>query len=113
MTGQEFVKKIGPVGCVIFLLITVGFLIICFKPATHSVEGYEAPHDSDYYAQHIDELKTELEGNFIPLVEGVTGCALEGSQVRLSIQEENFPDVVNGITYYYDKELFIFEKVTK
>ena len=100
-----------PAGCVIFILVMIAFFIICFKSPSHAVEGYEAPHDSEYYAQHIDELETELEENFIPLVEGVTGCDIEGSQVKLTIEEESFPDVVNGITYYYDKELFIFEKV--
>ena len=111
MAGQEFVKMLKPAGCVIFILVTIAFFIICFKPATHPVEGYEAPHDSEYYAQHIDELKTELEDNLFPKLDGIVDCTLEGSQLKITFEEASFSDAAGSIVYYYDKELFIFEKV--
>jgi len=99
-----------PAGCVIFLLVTVAFFVICFKPVTHSVEGYEAPHDSEYYAAHIDELKAELEANLFPKLDGVIGCTLEGEKLNVTVEEEFYSSTIGGIVYYYDKALFIFEK---
>ena len=53
--GEQFVKWIKPAGCVLFLGIFAAFLVICFT-AKAPVEGYTVPHDSQYYAQHLDEL---------------------------------------------------------
>ena len=111
MAGQEFVKMLKPAGCVIFIVVMICFFVICFRPATHPVEGYEAPHDSEYYAQHVDELKAELEDNLFPKLEGIADCTLKGNQLCISIEEDSFADTAGSIVYYYDKELFIFEKV--
>ena len=111
MAGQEFVKMLKPAGCVIFILVMIGFFVLCFKPATHPVEGYEPPHDSEYYASHIEELKSELEDNLFPKLEGVVDCTVEGNQLKIIFEEESFGDSAGSIVYYYDKELFIFEKV--
>ena len=99
-----------PVGCAIFIIVMICFFIICFKPATHPVEGYEAPKDSEYYAGHIDELKAELEENLFPKLEGIVDCTVEGGQLKITFEEESFGDSAGSIVYYYDKELFIFEK---
>ncbi|MDO4815705.1 MAG: hypothetical protein Q4A83_03760 [Bacillota bacterium] len=100
-----------PAGCVIFILVMIAFFVICFKPATHAVEGYEAPNDSEYYALHIGELKTELEDNLFPLLEGIVDCEEADGQLRVFIKDASFADTAGSIAYYYDKELFIFEKV--
>ena len=71
--GQQFVKWLKPVGCGIFLLVFVLFFIMCFT-AKAPVEGYTVPHDSQYYAEHLDELKTELETNLFPRLDGIIIC---------------------------------------
>ncbi|MCF0138374.1 MAG: hypothetical protein HUJ66_08435 [Oscillospiraceae bacterium] len=99
-----------PAGCVLFIIVMVGFLAICFKPAAQPVEGYEAPHDSEYYAGRPEELKAELEDNLFPLLDGVIGCELEGTQLKIVFEEDCFAEAAGSIVYYYDRELFIFEK---
>lgn len=58
--GQEFVKKIGPFGSILFLLIFVAFLVICFTPPKQAAEETESPpvEESEFY----DESPAALEG---------------------------------------------------
>lgn len=42
-TGSQFVKKIGVVGCVFFLVLSIIFTVFCFtaKPAAQTPPEYE------------------------------------------------------------------------
>ena len=42
-TGSQFVKKIGVVGCVFFLILSIIFTVFCFtaKPAAEQAPEYE------------------------------------------------------------------------
>ena len=37
--GEDFVKKIKPFGCVLFLALFVGFLVFCFTGGGAPVKG--------------------------------------------------------------------------
>ena len=111
MAGQEFVKMLKPAGCVIFILVMIGFFAICFKPATHPVEGYEPPHDSEYYAGRLDELQTELEENLFPQLEGIMGWEQQDGKLVVRIEADDFSDTAGSIVYYYGKDLFVLDKV--
>ena len=108
-TGEGFVKKIGYVGCAIFLGIFVLFLVTCFttKPP---VEGYKAPNSSEYYAAHLDELKAELEDHLFPKLDGVTDCTVSDGVLCITLAAESFEETAEAITHYYAKELFSFLK---
>ena len=108
--GQEFVKMLRPVGCIIFLLIFVAFLVMCFTAGGAPIEGYSVPHDSDYFAEHIDELKTELEANVFPHLNGIESCEVTGDALTVTIDSASFDEISEAITHYYRDELFIFQK---
>ena len=56
MAGQDFVKMLKPVGCALFLLLFVIFLIFCFT-AKAPLDGYVKPQTIEYYSTHLDELE--------------------------------------------------------
>ena len=107
--GEQFVKWIKPAGCVLFLGIFAAFLVICFT-AKAPVEGYTVPHDSQYYAQHLDELKAELETNLFPRLEGIEDCYISGDKLKIIISDAGFEKSSKAITRYYGKNLFIIER---
>ena len=110
--GEQFVKWIKPAGCVLFLGIFAAFLVICFT-AKAPVEGYTVPHDSQYYAEHLDELKAELETNLFPKLDGVEECYISGDKLTIIIDEQSFEESGKAITHYYGENLFIIEKEAK
>ena len=110
--GEQFVKWIKPAGCVLFLGIFAAFLVICFT-AKAPVEGYTVPHDSQYYARHLDELKAELETNLFPKLEGIEDCYISGDKLRIIISDAGFEKSSTAITHYYGENLFIIEKEAK
>ena len=106
--GGEFVKKIRPVGCVMFLFILVMFLVICFSAGKDPIPGYEPPNTSEYYAQNLDELVSELEENVFPHIEGVVSAEVEGDVIVITIEESHFAVSRSAVLNYYDAELFQF-----
>lgn len=108
--GQEFVKMLRPAGCIIFLIVFVAFLVLCFTAGGAPIEGYSVPHDSDYYAEHMDELKTELEANVFPQLEGIEGCEKNGDTLTVTIDGASFDESSEAITHYYRADLFNFQK---
>ena len=110
--GEQFVKWIKPAGCVLFLGIFAAFLVICFT-AKAPVEGYTVPHDSQYYAQPLDELKAELETNLFPRLEGIEDCYISGDKLKIIISDAGFEKSSKAITHYYGENLFIIEKEAK
>lgn len=112
--GQDFVKKIGPFGSILFLLLFVGFFIYCFTLGPKDpLEGYSAPHDSSYYAQSseaLTELKAELEKNVFPQLDGILSDEIKDGKLFISISGEDFVESRNSILKYYDESLFYFER---
>ncbi len=108
-TGEDFVKKIKPIGCVLFLALFVGFLLVCFFGGA-PINGYAPPQDSEYYAEHLSELKAELEKNVFPELEGITACELSQDRLCITVDPDEYEDVKYAITFYYDEELFEFLK---
>ncbi len=109
--GQDFAKKIGPLGGAFFLLLFALFLIYCFTAKPNPLAGYMPPHDSTYYAQNdttLSELKTELETNVFPKLEGNESCAVKDGKLALVTAGENLESCRSAITRYYDESLFEF-----
>ena len=71
------------------------------------------PHDSQYYAQHLDELKAELETNLFPRLEGIEDCYIFGDKLKIIISDAGFEKSSKAITHYYGENLFIIEKEAK
>jgi len=109
--GQDFAKKIGPIGSAFFLLLFVVFLVYCFTAGTNPIPGYEAPHDSSYYSQNtttLSELKTELETNVFPKINGIEDCTLSNGKLEITIDNGSYTKSRSAILKFYDKSLFEF-----
>lgn len=109
--GQDFVKKIGVVGSIFFLLLFVLFLAYCFTPKPAPLSGYVSPHDSTYYGQNeatLSELKTELETNVFPKLSGNESCWISDSKLIVAIDQASYAATRSAILNYYDESLFEF-----
>ncbi len=108
-TGEEFVKKIRPIGAAFFLFLLVMFLVICFTANSAPLKGYNRPRTNEYYAAHIDELADELRDNLIPALgyEDVSVTAEDG-RAAVAAPPDVLEDVKKDILYYYDENLLEF-----
>lgn len=108
--GEEFVKKLRPLGCVIFIGMFALFLVICFTAGKNApVKGYNPPHDTEYFSQHLFELKAELEEKLLPQLGGETECTVTGDKLTVTVDAEHFDAVKKALTHYYTAKLFTFE----
>ena len=108
--GQEFVKRLKPIGCVIFIVMFALFLVICFTAAGNApVKGYIPPHDTEYFSSHLDELKAELEEVLLPQLDGEAECAVTGDRLTVTVDAEHFDAVKKALVHYYTDKLFTFE----
>ena len=107
--GRDFIKKLGPVGCALFLALFILVTVMLFTAKGAPVAGYEAPHSGEYYAEHLDELKAELEENLVPRL-GVGRCEIEvsGEKLIVTASEEDIYKLRPAVIYYYGEELFEF-----
>lgn len=111
--GPEFVKKLRPAGCVLFLLISVYFLVFCFTSGKNPIPGYVSPHDSSYYSQNattLSELKTELEANVFPHLTGIKDCQVLNGKLVVTIDSLSYFKSRTAILKFYDASLFSFIK---
>lgn len=107
--GQDFVKKIGPWGCVLFLSLAILVTAICFTAGANPLPGYEAPHDTAYYAQNLAELAAELNENVLPLLGDPSKAEVSGDKVLITVKAESFVPNRAAILHYFDESLLLFE----
>ena len=111
-TGEDFVRKIRPLGAALFLLAFVLFLIMAFTSGRPPISGYTPPQSAEYYARNeesLNELKAELEQNVFPaLGGGVTDCRVSEGKLHLTIQKKQYPKLRSALLHYYESGLFTF-----
>lgn len=107
--GQDFLKKIGPAGCVLFLALFVLVTAICLTAGRDPVPGYEAPHDTEYYVNHLDELAAELNDNVLPQLDTPATAAVTGDTVTVTVEGDTFVVVRSALLHYFDESLFTFQ----
>jgi len=108
-TGQDFVKKIGPWGCVLFLCLAILSTALCFTVGANPLPGYEAPRDTAYYAQNLEELAAELNENVLPLLDDPATAAVSGDKVLITVQGQSYVPDRAAILHYFDESLLLFE----
>lgn len=110
---NQFLKKIGPVGSGIFLVVFILFFVLCFTESRDELKGYEPPHDSGYYLRHPAELAQEIEMNVAPKLPGVEKVAYQpdDGKVVVHIEEDRFYPVQRALYRHFDRDLLILEKL--
>lgn len=113
IAGREsLVRGLKPFGCALVLLCFVVLLVFLFTGGPKAIEGYEAPHDSEYYALHIAELAAEIEENVLPKLEGVSELRVadDGTTVLVAIGSDCFVETRAVLLKHFDRGLFTFVK---
>lgn len=109
--GEEFVKKIRPAGCVMFIVLAILVAVVCLTAGRDPIRGYEPPQSDEYYARHLDELQAELEANVFPQLEGVLGSRVEDNVLVVELDTNYFAVTRSALLRYYGQELFRLERV--
>ena len=92
------------------LLLSALMVVFCFTAGANPVPGYTPPHDSDYYAQHLDELAQELNANVLPVLDETAHAEVRDGTVTVTASEKEYVPVRGAVLKFYDAALFTFEK---
>lgn len=108
--GAQIARWLGPVGGGFVLLLSVLMVVFCLTRGADPVPDYTPPHDSDYYAQHLDELAQELNANVLPVLDGTAHAEVRDGTVTVTASEKEYVPVRGAVLKFYDAALFTFEK---
>ena len=92
------------------LLLSALMVVFCLTAGANPVPGYTPPHDSAYYAGHLDELAQELNENFLPVLDETAHAEADGGTVTVTASAKEYVPVRGAVLKFYDAALFTFEK---
>ena len=95
------------------LLLAVLMIVFCLTRGANPVPGYTPPHDSEYYAQHLDELAQELNENVLPMLDETAHAEAGDETVTVTASEKEYVPVRGAVLKFYDAALFTFEKANQ
>ena len=100
--GQAFVKKIKPLGCAIFLIVMVLFIVLAFTSGRGTVldTGSYAPPPG-VSADVPEALCAELKENLLPLLPGENECYVNQGKLFILLDGDFFKDCRATILHFY------------
>jgi hypothetical protein len=110
--GQDFVARIRPAGCFLFLALAVLVAAICLTAGKSPIPGYTPPLTMEDYASDPAALVQELEDNVIPALPDYTMSAALGEDgtVVVTIDSDHFVAGRAAILRYFDEDLVTFHR---
>jgi hypothetical protein len=109
--GQDFVARIRPAGCVLFLVLAVLVAVICLTAGRTPIPDYTPPLSMEEYAQSPAALVQELEDNVFPALPDYTMSAqLQDGTVVITIDSDHFVAGRAAILRYFDEDLVTFQR---
>lgn len=113
-TGSKFAGKLGIVGCVAVLILSVIATVTMFTTKGTAVEGYTPAQDREYYETRPEELLREIQENLLPKLDA-PGVELRLSEGKIAVTGEKEPlrTVKMAIIHYFDPDLFEFTEVSQ
>ena len=109
---EAFLKKIGPVGWGIFLVLMVLFFVLCFTQGRDLLKGYEPAHDGAYYEAHPEALAEEIETRVVPLLPAIRSAVLseDGEKVTVTVEKEDFFPVRRSLLRHFPASVLVLEQ---
>ena len=108
--GQQFVKNIRPLGCVLFLLLAVMVTAVCLTAGRNPIPGYTPPERASY-ENDLPRLVSVLEEQVFPeLPEYTMAARVTGDTVTVTIDDEHFVVGRSAILRYFPEDLITFER---
>ncbi len=100
--GQQFIKLIKPLGCVIFLVVLVFFLVLAFTSGRGTVLdlGDYAP-PAGLTADDPEALCAELQRGVLPRLPGENACYVENGKLFVALESAYFKDNRATILHYF------------
>ena len=108
--GFQIVRWLKPFGSGLVLLIFILFLVYAFSTGREPIKGYTPPHDGAYYAEHLDELASELNDTVLALVDPEAAAEVTGDKVTVTIPKDSFVVTRAAVLRYFDSQLVQFEE---
>ncbi len=108
--GQDFIHKIGPWGCALFLGLFILTTALCFTAGSDPIPGYEPPQPEEYYATHPEALMAELEDAVFPQLPYDMSVGMVGDQVTVYIAAEDLVLGRAALLQTFGHDLLMFEE---
>lgn len=112
--GLDFAQMLKPIGMFMVLGLFILVTALMFSLGSNPLAGYVPPETSEYFSQDASrrsELKSELEENVFPRLNGVEDCFIEDEIIVIEASQEDMKAIRKAILRYYDKDLFYFRSL--
>lgn len=111
--GEQFTKMIRPLGCVLFLVVLVLFLVLAFTSGGKALDigDYAPPEMLD--RSDADALAAEIEENILPHLPGEGHCRVENGKLYVELSGEQFAACRATVLKYFPKCDIQFVRITK
>jgi len=111
--GSDFVKKVGPVGIILILVISAAGIILSYTADLGVPQRYESKHDTSYYARDAEtmaQLLAELREFVFPSLEGIVDSYVsnDGGHIVIHVETRQLNKVRAVILRDFDESLFAF-----